>query len=392
MKRTQWLQETKIMRFEEAYTGWCERRLTQEDAARLLGVHERTFRRYINRYQEEGYDGLLDKRLTQASHRRAPVDEVMNLERLYRDRYEGWNVKHFYSFYCRKHEGGRSYTWVKNKLQKANLVQRSPGRGKHRKKRERSPLIGMMIHQDASTHEWVPGKKWDLIVTMDDATSEQYSMFFVEEEGTASSFLGVQEVIEQHGLFCSIYTDRGSHYWNTPKAGGKVDKANLTQFGRALHQLGIEMIPAYSPEARGRSERFFDTHQGRLPNELAAAGITDMEEANQYLREEYKSAFNDEFMVPASESGSGFVPLIGQDIKDILCEHYERTVGKNNCVSFQGKDFQIPSNQYRMNYIKVKVRVHRYPDGEIAIFHGPRRLANYNEKGEQIKTKKGKAA
>jgi len=311
------------MRFEEAFSEWQERRLSQVEAARLLGMHERTFRRYVARYAEEGEEGLLDKRLTKASHRRAPVDEVMNLTDLYREHYGGWNVKHFYSFYRRNHGGGRSYTWVKNKLQEAGLVKKAPGRGKHRKRRERAPLPGMMLHQDGSTHEWVPGKYWDLIVTMDDATSEHYSMFFVEEEGTASSFMGVSEVIEQHGLFCSLYTDRGSHYWYTPKAGGKVDKTHLTQFGRAMHQLGIEMIPAYSPEARGRSERAFSTHQGRLPNELKAAGITDMKDANRYLQEFYMPAFNEEFMRPAAEKGTGFVPLIGHDVSDILCEQYE---------------------------------------------------------------------
>ena len=330
------------MRFEEAYSCWTESRLSQTEAARLLGMSDRTFRRYVERYKEEGEEGLLDKRISQASHRRAPVDEVINLRDLYRKQYSGWNVKHFYGFYQREHGGKRSYTWVKNKLQEARLVAKAPGRGKHRKRRERAPLAGMMLHQDGSTHEWVPGRHWDLIVTMDDATSEHYSMFFVDEEGTASSFQGVQEVILQHGLFCSLYTDRGSHYWHTPKAGGKVDKSNLTQFGRAMHQLGIEMIAAYSPEARGRSERAFGTHQGRLPNELKAMGITDMEAANRYLREKYMPAFNEEFMQPAREQGTGFVPLIGQDVRDVLCAHYERTVGKDNCVSFEGVRLQIP--------------------------------------------------
>lgn len=373
-----------MMRFEEAYSGWCERRLTQEEAARLLGVNERTFRRYICRYEEEGLEGLLDQRLTRISPRRAPVDEVMRLRELYRDRYTGWNVKHFYSFYKRKHEGGRSYSWVKSRLQEARLVQKSPGRGKHRKRRERAPLPGMMLHQDGSPHEWVPGRYWDLIVTMDDATNEHYSMFFVEEEGTASSFLGVKEVIEEYGLFCSLYTDRGSHYWFTPEAGGKVDKTHLTQFGRAMHQLGIEMIPAYSPEARGRSERAFRTHQERLPKELAAAGITSMESANCYLRDHYMPAFNAEFMYPAAEEGSGFVNLLGKDITDILCEHYERIVGKDNCVAFKGISLQIPQDRYRMHYVKVKVRVHRYPDGRLAVFHGPRKLQDYNPAGSPI--------
>ncbi|MBK7424371.1 MAG: hypothetical protein IPJ48_15535 [Propionivibrio sp.] len=195
-------------------------------------------------------------------HHRAPVDEVMALTEQYQSRHSGWNVKHFHSWY--KREGGaRSYSWVKKQLQEAQLVPKAAKKGAHRKRRERSALPGMMIHQDGSTHEWITGQQWDLISTMDDATSEHYSLFFVDEEGTASSFRGVRDVIEARGLFSSFYSDRGSHYWHTPEAGGKVDKANPTQFGRALAHLGIEMIAAYSPEARGRSERAFGTHQGR---------------------------------------------------------------------------------------------------------------------------------
>jgi len=226
MKRAEWLQETRKMRFEEAYGGWQNGRLTQEEAASLLGVCERTFRRYIDRYEDEGLDGLIDKRLNQVSQRRAPVDEVMRLVDRYRSKHEGWNVKHFYAWYKRD-GGGRSYTWVRNRLQEAKLVPKATKRGVHRKRRERSPLPGMLVHQDGSTHEWVPGQHWDLIVTMDDATNEHYSMFFVEEEGTQSSFRGVREVIETRGLFSAFYSDRGSHYWTTPEAGGKVDKANL---------------------------------------------------------------------------------------------------------------------------------------------------------------------
>ena len=295
------------MRFEEAYSGWTERRLTQEDAARLLGVCARTFRRYIDRYEEEGLDGLLDKRLTQLSHRRAPVDEVLRLVDRYRRRHDGWNVKHYYSWY-RRDGGQRSYSWVKNTLQAAGAVKKAAKRGAHRKRREPAPWPGMLLHQDGSTHEWVPGRHWDLIVTMDDATNEHYSMFFCDEEGTQSSFRGLRAVIEQQGLCCSLYTDRGSHYWHTPEAGGKVDKVNLTQFGRAMGQLGIEMIPAYSPEARGRSERAFETHQGRLTKELALVGITDMAAANAYIRDVYLPAFNAEFAHPSREDGSAFVP------------------------------------------------------------------------------------
>jgi len=379
------------MRFEEVYGGWQRRRLSQEEAAEILGVCSRTFRRQISRYEENGLEGLNDKRLTQASHRRAPVDEVMALGERYRVRYRGWNVQHFYSWYSR--EGGkRSYTWVKNTLQRQGLATKSKKKGSHRQRRERSPLPGMMLHQDGSDHEWVLGKKWDLIVTMDDATNEHYSMFFVHEEGTASSFQGAQDVILKKGLFSSIYTDRGSHYWFTPEEGGKVSKTQLTQFGRAMQQLGIEMIPAYSPEARGRSERMFRTHQGRLPKELAANNITTMEAANRYIKKVYLPAYNKEFRHEALETGSAFVPWIGTHIGDTLCEQYERTVTPDNCVSFEGIILQIPPDKYRCHYVRVKVRVHRYIDGSLAIFHGPRKLADYDENGNLKNKRKEKAA
>lgn len=386
MRRTEVLQEIRKMRFNEAYAGWQASRLTQEEAARLLGVCERTFRRYINRYEEAGLEGLADKRMSQVSHRRAPTDEVLNLIERYRTRHAGWNVKHFHAWY-RKDGGGRSYTWVKKTLQGAGAVKKASKRGAHRKRRERSPLPGMMIHQDGSTHAWVAGQKWDLIVTMDDATGEHYSMFFTDQEGTDSSFRGVHEVIVQHGLFGTFYSDRGSHYWNTPEAGGKVDKTNPTQFGRALQQLGIEMIAAYSPQARGRSERAFRTHQGRLPKELSAAGITTMEAANRYLAQVYQPAFNAAFKQPAQETGNAFVPWVGAALDDILCEQSERVVGRDNCVRFERLNLQIPADRHRCHYVKARVRVHRYTDGTLAIFHGPRKLAYYSPQGviQQIK-------
>ena len=384
MRRTEWLQETRLMRFEEAYEGWTESRLTQEEAALLLGVCPRTFRRYIDRYEDEGLDGLIDKRLSQASHRRAPVDEVMRLVDRYRNRHKGWNVKHYHAWY--KREGGtRSYTWVKNTLQNAGVVKKAPKRGAHRKRRERSPWPGMMLHQDGSQHLWVPGQYWDLIVTMDDATNEHYSMFFCDEEGTQSSFKGIREVIEGWGLFCSLYTDRGSHYWTTPESGGKVDRVNLTQFGRAMDQLGIEMIPAYSPEARGRSERVFSTHQDRLVKELALAGITDMESANKYLAETYLPAYNAEFTQPPPEQGSAFVECRDLTVlDDILCERFERTVRKDNCVHFEGLVLQIPADRHRCHSVKAKVKVLRYTDGTLSIQHGPRELARYDSQGQEI--------
>ena len=243
-----------------------------------------------------------------------------------------------------------------------------------------------MLHQDGSTHEWVPGCQWDLIVTLDDATTEIYSAFFVEEEGTMSSLRGLQEVIETQGLFSSLYTDRGSHYWLTEEAGGRVDKTRLTQVHRALQQLGITLIPAYSPEARGRSERVFRTVQDRLPKELALTGITEMAAANRYLAERFLPTYNRRFAVPAPEAGTSFVPWIGPPLAEILCVQEARVVANDNTVRYQGLSLQIPQDTHRFHYVKVTVRVHEYPDGTLAVFHGPRCLARYHADGRLSET------
>lgn len=391
MRPAEWLQEVRMRRFEEAYEGWTERRLTQEEAARLLGVSDRTFRRYVERYDDGGLEALQDQRISRASHRRAPVDEVLVLCDRYRARHTGWSARHFHTWYKRS-GGTRSYTWVKTCLQEARLIKKAPRRGVHRKRRERAPWPGVMLHQDGSTHEWISGQKWDLILTMDDATNEHYSMFFVDEEGTKSSFRGIGEVIRAKGLFSSFYSDRGSHYWHTPEAGKRVDKNLPTQFGRAMAQLGIEMIPAYSPEARGRIERAFRTHQDRLPKELALHGITGMEEANGYLRQAYLPAHNAEFCQPPLEEGSGFVECVVPNLDDILCEQHDRGVGRDNCVTFEGRKLQIPADRHRCHYIKATVRVHRYLDNTMAIFHGPRKLASYDINGILIENGKVKAS
>lgn len=240
-----------------------------------------------------------------------------------------------------------------------------------------------MLHQDGSTHEWVVGQVWDLIVTLDDADGRILSAFFVEQEGTMSSLRGLHEVISQYGLFGSLYTDRGSHYWTTTEAG-TVDKDNPTQVHRALIQLGITLIPAYSPEARGRSERMFATLQGRLPQELRLAGITDMEAANRFLTEVFLPAHNARFVETPEEPASAFMPWTGGDLADILCVQEERTVGNDNTVRYERRILQIPADRHRHHYVKSKVRVHEYPDGTLAIFHGPRRLARYHPDGKPI--------
>ena len=276
MRRTEQVQGLRLMKFEEVYGRTHRGGLSQAEAAEVLGVSERTFRRWRDRYEADGADGLYDRRLGRLSARRAPVDEVARVLELFDTRYWDFTAKHFHEKLVADHGFKRSYNWLRLSLQAHGRRCAAPRRGAHRRKRPRRALPGMMVHQDGSSHEWVPGRWWDLIVTMDDATSDIYSAFFVAEEGTMSSFQGVSEAIRAKGLFCSLYADRASHYWNTPEAGGKVDKDAPTQVGRALAQLGIELIPAYSPEARGRSERMFGTLQKRLPQELRLAGITDM--------------------------------------------------------------------------------------------------------------------
>ena len=274
MRRTEQAQGLRLMKFEEVYGRTRSRLLSQAEAAEVLGVSERTFRRWRDRYEAEGAEGLYDRRLGRVSARRAPVDEVVRVLELFDTRYWDFTAKHFHEKLVAEHDCERSYNWVRLTLQARGRMRAAPRRGAHRRKRPRRALPGMMLHQDGSHHAWVPGRRWDLIVTMDDATSEIYSAFFVDEEGTMSSFRALSEVIRERGLFCSLYADRASHYWHTPEAGGTVDKDKPTQVGRALQQLDIELIAAYSPEARGRSERMFGTLQKRLPQELRLAGIT----------------------------------------------------------------------------------------------------------------------
>ena len=391
MRRTEQAQGLRLMKFEEVYGRTVRGELSQAEAADVLGMSERTFRRWRDRFEADGAEGLYDRRLGRASARRAPVDEVARVLALFDTRYWDFTAKHFHEKLVAEHGCERSYNWVRLTLQANRRMRAAPRRGAHRRKRPRRALPGMMVHQDGSRHEWVPGHWWDLIVTMDDATSEVYSAFFVDEEGTMSSFRALSEVIGARGRFCSLYADRASHYWHTPEAGGRVDKDNPTQVGRALHQLGIELIPAYSPEARGRSERMFGTLQTRLPQELRLAGITEMAEANRFLREVYLPQHNARFQVMPEAQGSAFVPFTGA-LDDILCIQEERTVSNDNTVRYRGLSLQILPDRHRRHYVKATVRVHEYPDGTLAVFHGPRCLARYRATGEPIDNQTRQAA
>jgi transposase len=383
MKRTEQAQGLRLMKFEEVYGRLRRGALSQAEAAEVLGMSERNFRRWRVRYDAEGAEGLYDRRLGRISAQRAPVDEVMAVLELFDSRYWDFRTKHLHETLVAEHGFRRSYNWLRITLQAHGRIRPAPRRGAHRRKRPRRPMVGMMLHQDGSRHEWIAGETWDLIVTMDDATSEIYSAFFVAEEGTMSTFCGLQAVIAERGLFCSLYADRGSHYWHTPAAGGKVDKGNPTQVGRALARLGIELIPAYSPEARGRSERMFDTLQKRLPQELRLAGIATMEAANRFLEDVYLPRHNARFARAAEEAGSAFVPFTG-NLDDVLCVQEERQVGNDNTVRYKNRTLQIPADRHRHHYVKATVRVHEYPDGRLAVLHGPRHLAVFTADGTPI--------
>ncbi len=375
------------MRFEDLLERHESGELGQEAASELLGISDRTFRRWRDRLHDEGPSGLADRRLRPSS-RRAAEAEVERMLGLYRAHYGDFTVKHFHEQLVKRHGYKLGYTLTKVRLQRAGLVRVAPKRSAHRKKRPRRPMVGMLLHQDASMHAWLPGdgRKYDLVVTMDDATSAIYSAFLVDEEGTASSFRGLAEVVEQHGLFCSFYTDRGSHYFHTPEAGGKVSRTLLTQVGRALSQLGIEHIAAYSPQARGRSERAFGTLQDRLPKELALAGIATIEAANRWLAQTYIGEHNAAFAVAPEQEGSGFVADRAGLWREILCVQEERIVGNDNTVKWRNLRLQLPPSRLRPHFVRASVRVHEYPDGQIAVFLGPHRLADYDAQGAVIDT------
>jgi transposase len=377
------LLEVRMARIVEAVARYRAGSASCVEAASLLGMSERHFRRLRDRYEREGLEGLVDRRVGKLSLRRAPVDEVAKVLGLFETRYFDFRVKHFHEVLVREHGVGRSYSWVKNVLQAAGKVVRAPKRSAHRKRRVRRPQEGMMLFQDGSRFRWIAAleEEHDLIATMDDATGKLYSAFLVEEEGTMSSFEGLLEVMGDHGLFGELYTDRGSHYFFTPKVGGKVAKDQPTQVGRALAQLGIQHIPSYSPQARGRMERVFGTLQGRLPQELRVASIATVAEANRYIRERFLPAFNAQFGVRPEDPVPAFIPYVGRPIADILCVQEERVVGNDNTVRWRGLVLQIPPSPLRPHFVKATVRVHAYPDGRLALFHGPRCIGRYDAAG-----------
>src|SRR5712672_1610054 len=362
----------RAMKVQEVILRAMAKKITWYQAAEILGISDRHMRRWRERYEEEGYNGMLDRRRGKPSRRRVPVATVEKVFALYREKYFDLNVQHFHEKLQAEHGIELSYTWVKQALQGAGLVARGRKRGVHRKRRERRPLPGMLLHIDGSHHQWFQDERWyDLIVILDDATSEIYYAQLVDEESTATVMAAVREVIERKGLFCALYSDRGSHFWLTPKAGGKVDPHRVTQLGRALRDVGVQMIPAYSPQARGRSERSFGTWQGRLPQELRLAGITTVEGANAFLRERYIAEFNAKFTVKAAERGTALRRCGRSDLDWIFSIQTERVVAQDNTVAIRDQWWQLDKTRWRHTLAGQTVTIHQHLDATVSIRYGP---------------------
>jgi hypothetical protein len=335
-------------------------------------------RRWRERYEADGYDGLYDRRKRRPSPKRVPLQTVEKVLQLYREKYFDFNVRHFHEKLTEEHGIRISYTWVKMALQGAGLVTKQRRRGTHRRRRPRRPLPGMLLHIDASKHAWFgDGRYYDLITILDDATSEIYYAQLVEEEGTRTLMPAVQEVIQEQGIFCALYSDRASHFFVTPKAGGKVDESRVTQLGRALQELGIKMIPAYSPQARGRMERSYRTWQGRLPQELRVRQMRTVAEANRFLREEYRAEFNQRFAVTAAGKGTAFVRTRRKDLGWVFSIQHERRVNTDNTIALDNRILQIEKSRWRNTLAGCTVRVYELLDGTVTVRFGPHEVARW---------------
>jgi transposase len=368
----------RMMKVQEVILKAMAGSLKWWEAAEIIGVSDRTMRRWRERYQEDGYDGLYDRRKRQPSPKRIALKTAEKVLQLYREKYFDFNVRHFHEKLAEEHGVQISYTWVKMALQGAGLVNKQRRRGTHRRRRPRRPLPGMLLHIDASKHAWFgDGRHYDLITILDDATSEIYYAQLVEEEGTRTLMPAVREVVEQQGIFCALYSDRASHFFVTPKAGGKVDESQVTQFGRALKELGIRMIPAYSPQARGRMERSYRTWQGRLPQELRLRKMTTMEEANGFLRQEYQAEFNRRFAVAAAGKGSAFVRTRRKDLDWVFSIQHERTVNQDNTIALDNRILQIDKTRWRNTLSGCKVTVYELLNGKIVVRFGPHEVARF---------------
>ena len=375
----------RTMKIEEVILQALAKKINWWQAAEIMGISDRQVRRWKRRYEKYGYDGLYDRRKGKPSPRRVPLEMAERVLGLYREKYFDFNVRHFHEKLVEEHDMQLSYMWVKLALQGAGLVKKGRKRGVHRKRCPRRPLPGMLLHLDGSEHRWFQDQRWyDLIVILDDATSEIYYAQLVEEESTRTVMAALREVVEQKGCFCALYSDRASHFFLTPKTGEPVDRQRLTQVGRALAELRIEMIPAYSPQARGRGERNFQTWQGRLPQELRLRGIRSLEQANAFLRMSYIQDFNNKFMNKPAQPGTAFVRVRRADLDQVFSLQHERVVNRDNTVSWANRILQIEKTSWRGTLAGCRVIVCEHLEGSLSVFYGPHRIGHYAADGTPL--------
>jgi transposase len=383
----------RAMKVQEVILRALSGALTWIQAADILGIHTRSLRRWRARYEADGVLGLYDRRRGRPARRKAPVAEVQRVLQLYRDRYgprdghPGFNVRHFHHLARRDHDVQLSYSFVKLALQEAGLVRKGRARGRHRRRREPRPCFGELLHLDGSRHAWLarcPTERQTLIAVLDDATKRLLYAQLWPGETTEAVMTALREVFHTHGLPIALYTDRAGWAFSTPTAGGKVDLTRPTQLGRALSRFGIEHIPSYSPQARGRGERLNRTLQGRLINELRVAGITTVEAANAYLRERFIADYNALFAHAPADSTAAFVPLADADLEHILCYEDTRTVGLDNVVTLDGVALQLAKQPGRRTCAGVRITVRRHLDGSHSVWRGTQCWGRYDGRGQPL--------
>jgi hypothetical protein len=379
----------RAMKVQEVIVRTLAGKLTWLQAADILGRSPRSLRRLRWKFERYGYDGLFDRRRQTPSPKRAPLAEVQHLLALYRDRYQGFNVRHFHQL-ARRHHGVRfCYAFVKKALQSAGLVAKHRPRGRHRRRRDPRPCFGELLHLDGSRHRWfalAPDRWLTLIAIVDDATKRLlHAQLWEGGESVPAVLTALRAVLARWGLPMALYTDRAHWAVHTPAAGGPPDRDRLTQVGRALARLGIEHILGYSPQARGRSERVNRTLQDRLVNELRVAGIATVPAANRYLREHFLPAFNTEFGRPPADPSSAFVPLGRIDLDDILCLEAERVVGRDNVVTADRVALQLAKQRGRRTCAGLRVLVRRHLNGHHSVWYGPRCLGRYDPQGRLLR-------
>jgi hypothetical protein len=377
----------RAMKAQEVILRAIAGQLTWIQAAEILGCSARSIRRFRWRLQHVGYDGLLDRRRRRPSPKRAPVAEVQRVLALYRDRYQGFNVRHFHQIARREHGVSFCYAFVKRALQTAGLVAKHQARGRHRRRREPRACFGELLHLDGSRHRWlalVPEAWFTLITVVDDATKQLlHAELWAGGESVTAVMTALRAVLQRHGVPMALYTDRAHWAVHTPTSG-TVDRSRLTQVGRALRRLGIEHILSYSPQARGRSERVNRTLQDRLVNEWRLAGIATLAAANRYLRERFLPAFNAEFGVPPRDPASAFVTAGDVDLEQILCVEAERVVARDNVVTLDRLTLQLRKQPGRRTCAGLRVMIRRHLNGHHTVWYGGRCLGRYDAHGRAV--------